>query len=163
MGVLTGSIHKYGIEYSDKTTYGYKSWHQIAKSKIAEHLPEDDRKLPELHQQLIKEFHNYPMTVANYGLTHYDIHFGNYLFRNQDNQLILFDFEMCCYNWFINDIAVVLYYALYLIGDKKSIDFQTNFMNYFWKGYESVFTTEDSQKEKIPKFLLYRDLIVYAF
>ena len=163
LGKLTGSLHKYGIEYQQKTVLAYKPWHEIAKSRIAEHLPQDERKLVGLHQQLVKKFHSYPMTTANYGLTHYDIHFGNYLFRNQDNQLILFDFEMLCYNWFVNDIAVVLYYALYLIRDRKSIDFQTHFLNHFWKGYESVFTIADSEKEKIPIFLLYRDLLVYSF
>jgi len=162
LGVLAGSLHKYSLDFQQETNLTYESWDKIAKSQL-ESLPKDERGLQELHQKLIEEFQTYPITTTNYGLIHYDIHFGNYLFKDEDHQIILFDFEMLCYSWFINDIAIILYYAFYLKGDKTEMEFQNDFLPHFWKGYESKFAIAESEKEKIPKFLLYRDLLVYNF
>jgi len=162
LGVLAGSLHKYSLDFQQETNLTYESWDKIAKSQL-ESLPKDERGLQELHQKLIEEFQTYPITTTNYGLIHYDIHFGNYLFKDEDHQIILFDFEMLCYSWFINDIAIILYYAFYLKGDKTEMEFQNDFLPHFWKGYESKFAIEEREKEKIPKFLLYRDLLVYNF
>jgi len=163
LGILAGSLHKYSLDFQKETTLYYKSWHDIAKGQVAENLPKDERQLHELHQQLVEEFHTYPKSTANYGLIHYDIHFGNYLFKADDKQFVLFDFEMLSYSWFINDIAVILYYAFYLKGTKTEREFQDYFLPHFWKGYESEFAIAPQEKEKIPKFLLYRDLLVYSF
>jgi len=163
LGILPGSLHKHSLDFQQETSLSYKSWHHIAKGQVAENLPKDERKLLELHQQLVEEFHTYPISTANYGLIHYDIHFGNYLFKEDGQQFILFDFEMLSYSWFVNDIAVILYYAFYLKGDKTEREFQNHFLPHFWKGYESEFAIASHEKEKIPKFLLYRDLLVYSF
>ncbi len=163
LGELAGLLHKYSFEFQQQTTLPYKPWHEIAKGQVLESLPKDKRGLPDLHQKLVEEFHTYPISSHNYGLIHYDIHFGNYLFKEQDKKIVLFDFEMLCYSWFVNDIAVILYYAFYLKGDKTELEFQNSFLPHFWKGYESKFAIAPSEKEKISKFLLYRDLLVYSF
>jgi len=163
LGVLAGSLHKYSFDFQEQTNLTYESWDKIAKGQVLTNLPEDERNLADLHQKLVKEFHTFPITKTNYGLIHYDIHFGNYLFKDEDHQIILFDFEMLCYSWFINDISVILYYAFYLKGGKTEEKFQNYFLPHFWKGYESKFTITQNEKKKIPKFLLYRDLLVYSF
>jgi len=60
---------------------------------------------------LVNEFLTYPKSKENYGLIHYDIHRGNFLLVGSEKKLILFDFEMTCKSWYINDVSAVLYYA----------------------------------------------------
>ncbi|MFT7589844.1 MAG: Ser/Thr protein kinase RdoA (MazF antagonist) [Limisphaerales bacterium] len=87
-------------------------WDEIPEHHHGNLLPEDNRQLFELYQKTISQINSQPKSDANYGLVHYDIHQGNYLL-DEANHLILFDFEMTCKTWFINDIATVLYYACY--------------------------------------------------
>lgn len=163
LGKLTASLHKWGQLFLPQSTNDFLHWNQIDKGNFRQYLPKDERNLPDLHDMLVNEFNTYPKTKHNYGLIHYDIHYGNYLMTHEADKLVLFDFEMLCQSWFINDIATVLYYACFLKGDQEELAYQNNFMHHFWMGYEAIFPIERKEKEKIPKFLLYRDLLVYGF
>jgi len=140
LGQLTGMLHKEGQNYIEQQHIEYKHWNEIIEFSAWKYFPKDDRNLLELHDCLVNEFLTYPKTDTNYGLIHYDIHQGNYLLAGKEKQLILLDFEMICKSWYVNDVATVLHYANYHPASDKMEDFD----NY-------------------PKFVLYRDLLVYGF
>ena len=87
----------------------------------------------------------------------------SYLMTNQKHNLVVFDFEMACKSWFINYISTVLYYANHFPKKISDNDFESNFMNHFWIGYEQEFSIDKFERKWINKFLLYRDLMVYGF
>ena len=162
LGKLTGQLHKIGNEYEEKENLKYQHWDEIMEFYLYEYLPEDDRKLKLLNETLVQEFKTYPISKENYGFIHYDIHHGNYMVH--DNlEITLFDFESTCKSWFINDIATVLYYAFSMVHQDNQKDFQKLFMSRFMEGYLSENVIPKSELEKIPKFLLYRDLMVYGY
>jgi Ser/Thr protein kinase RdoA (MazF antagonist) len=75
----------------------------------------------------------------------------------------VFDFEMMCYSWYINDIATVLYYAIQYPRKQDETSFEKQFLEYFLEGYEKEHSIEQADLAQIPIFLLYRDLMVYGF
>lgn len=167
LGQVTGLLHSLNHKYEnlDIRQYDedYLEWDKIPEFEVYKYLPKDDRNLEELHHTLVAEFRTIPKTKTNYGLIHYDIHHGNYFLTENDNTLVVFDFEMTCKSWYINDVATVLYYAGHYPKTRKDENFEEEFITAFWKGYEEHYQIEEAEKKWIPKFLLYRDLMVYGF
>lgn len=163
LGKLTGQLHRVGNQYEEKDSSIYQYWDSIIEFDSYKYLPKDKRELPQLHHKIVAQINQLPKTKENFGLIHYDIHHGNYLLTQQNTELILFDFEMTCKSWFINDIATVLYYAHHFPKTNNQEDFEALFMKHFWKGYEQEYSIKVSEKRWIPQFLLYRDLMIFGF
>ncbi len=162
LGEITGRLHKIGNQYENKNGLRYKDWDKITEFGFYKYLPQDKRELIKLYQRLVSQIKELPKTDENYGLIHYDIHHGNYLLTEHDSKLVLFDFEMTCNSWFINDIATILYYANHFPNLMNEADFSTRFMENFWKGYEKENRIKEEEKKWISIFLLYRDLMVFG-
>lgn len=160
LGRITGLLHREGQKYVEKPETSFKHWNEAVEIK---YLPKDERDLSEVHNLLVNEFLTYPKSKENYGLIHYDIHQGNYLLKGSEKKLILFDFEMTCKSWYINDVSAVLYYASYYRKSESIKNFESYFLNSFWQGYEKEYYIDGLERVSIPKFLLYRDLMVYSF
>jgi len=95
-------------------------------------------------------------------LIHYDIHHGNYLVE-ESGKIVLFDFEMMCQSWYVHEIATILYYALFIPSMRQEQGKSEWFLQYFMEGYLQENQLAQEELEKIPKYLLYRDLLVYAY
>jgi Ser/Thr protein kinase RdoA (MazF antagonist) len=99
----------------------------------------------------------------NFGLIHGDINVGNFFLDN--NTITLFDFDECQYSWFVEDIAIQLFYMTYVVLD-DSINERNKqarqFVKFFLKGYQrNNLISEDSLKS-MELFLRLRELIVYV-
>ena len=70
---------------------------------------------------LIERFDQLPRSVEMFGLTHGDVHVGN--LRRAGAKITLFDFDDAEYNWFLNDIATLMYYLVYVYGGKRATPF----------------------------------------
>jgi Ser/Thr protein kinase RdoA (MazF antagonist) len=101
----------------------------------------------------------------SYGLVHGDIGVGNFLV-NDEGIITLFDFDEAQYSWFIEDIAIQLYYFVYVYGGeegKKNRESQTHlFMAHFLKGYKEENFFDKNWLKQIPLFLQLREIIVYT-
>ncbi|MNC51175.1 hypothetical protein D3C75_1004570 [compost metagenome] len=90
--------------------------------------------------------------------------FGNFLVSEQGG-ITLFDFDEAQYSWFVEDIAIQIYYLVYVYGGEEgraSREEQAlRFMNYFMKGYSKENTLDTYWLKQIPVFLKLRELIVY--
>jgi Ser/Thr protein kinase RdoA (MazF antagonist) len=102
----------------------------------------------------------------SYGLIHGDIGIGNYLMNDITGDITLFDFDEAQYSWFIEDIAIPLYYLVYVYGgDAGRSDRESQalrFMEHFMKGYNQLNSIEDCWFKQIPLFLRLREIIVYT-
>lgn len=161
LGTLTGFLHRVGHEYSPPAGLELLEWDRIPEAKLARHLPDDDRQLPQLHATVIEQMAAMRRGQATYGPIHYDIHHGNYL-MTPEGRLVLLDFESSCRGHYINDVAIVLYYASLheLSGDDN---FNEEFLTSFWRGYETEHPVPEGEICHIPWLLLYRSLMVYSF
>ncbi len=163
LGVLTAQLHQAEQSFEVPPNIIYKKWDELPEYDLYQHLPKDERQLTELHHQLVEQFKAYSIHSKNYGLIHYDIHSGNYLIDAQTQKLVLFDFEMVCYGWYAMDVAMVVYYAILHLNPNNPEAFEKDFLNLFWKGYETIYQLEDKDKAPIPAFVLYRDLMLYGY
>jgi len=79
---------------------------------------------------------------------------------DEKGEITLFDFDDCTYSWFINDIAIVLFYIV--MGQKDQSSFTREFMTYFLKGYCQENQIETEWLIDIPLFLKLREIDLYA-
>jgi Ser/Thr protein kinase RdoA (MazF antagonist) len=101
-----------------------------------------------------------PQDSQSYGMIHQDAHAGN--FYVQDGKITLFDFADCCYGYFVNDVAMVLFY---LLTDQPKADpaaFIRHFFSQFWKGYSKEFSLEKRWLRELPYFFKLREIDLYA-
>lgn len=121
-------------------------------------LPADQPRVLEQSQNLMAHLQSLPKGPDDYGLVHYDAHTGNLLVE-ADGTIRLFDFDDCCYSWFINDIAIVLFYA---VGGEDPISFTRTFMTHFLRGYRREAVLNPDWLDEIPYFLKLREIDLYA-
>jgi Ser/Thr protein kinase RdoA (MazF antagonist) len=93
-------------------------------------------------------------------LVHDDIHHGNIFLNN--GSITVFDFDDCRYHWYVNDLAISLFY---LIQDKASgqnkNEFARQTLGYFMEGYYRENDLPRSQLAQIGNFLKFREIILY--
>lgn len=168
LGALTGRLHQASIDFQEEVDEDFIHWHEQSKSAAFSFLPKDDRKLPLLHRSLHEKILAQPRMANTYGVIHYDIHHGNYfLLRDQPGApLFLFDFEMTCRGWFLQDIAVILYYASNRNTTHSQMPrhpFEQGFLSAFQTGYAKYLPGLVFDWEVIQTHILYRDLLVYGY
>jgi amicoumacin kinase len=162
LGQLTGLLHRIGQDYSPPENVALVEWDKIPEACLARQLPDDDRCLPRLNKAALEYMGAMPCATARYGPIHYDIHAGNYLLT-PDGRLILFDFENSCRGHYINDIAVVLYYARLHRFTDDDADFAGTFLESYWTGYKTEYPVPHDEAHSIPWLLMNRGLMVYGY
>ena len=93
---------------------------------------------------------------------HGDIHPGN--FHYDGKELTIFDFDDAAYNYFIHDLAMVLYYSVLFTPwtAEEKTDFARKQLQVLRKGYEYEHRLADSWYESLPLFLRLRDIGLYG-
>lgn len=162
LGNLLGLLHKQGKGYAARDDLSYRHWDEIPEFKGFTYFPDDERQLRVLHDEVVRQIKTLAQHTSNYGLIHYDVHHGNYLLT-KGQEVVLFDFELLCKSWYIHDVAITLYYACNHPASKSYSSFNAYFLSHFWRAYEHHHSIAEHEKEKIPLFLLYRDLMVYGY
>jgi Ser/Thr protein kinase RdoA (MazF antagonist) len=77
--------------------------------------------------------------------------------------LTLFDFDDCTYTWFIDDIALALFYAMPVgQGEAEAQTFARTFLTPFLHAYFKEHVLVLAWFEEIPHFMKARELAVYA-
>lgn len=94
-----------------------------------------------------------------YGLTHQDPHKGN-LFVDEDYTITMYDFDDCCYGFFIHDLAMVLFYAALREDDR--LTFAQEFLPPFLKGYAQENKLDPVWLKELPHFMKLREIYLYA-
>jgi len=123
-------------------------------------LPEQQGRVLERFQDLMAHLLSLPRDDrAAYGMIHFDAHGGNFLIDEQGN-LALFDFDDCCYSWYVNDIAIVLFYFIVNSPDPEALAAQ--FLPRFLSGYRQEYDLDSAWLSEIPHFLKLREIDLYA-
>jgi len=168
VGAFTGRLHRASLDFHDAIDDNFIHWWEQSKCAVFSALPQDQRGLPAVLKSLNEQFAATPRSKATYGVIHYDIHHENYfLLRDQPGEpLFLFDFEMTCRGWYLQDIAVILYYASNRntsSGKTDRASFEAAFLAAFREGYQQHVSELVFDEGFIQAQLLYRDLLVYAY
>lgn len=159
-GEMIGRIHTLSKNYQpNKVAWKRPDWNHDLFEFVERYLPESESIAKKKYKDICNHVNTLAKDRESYGLTHQDAH-GSNLFVDEMGQITLFDFDECAYNWFINDIAVVLFYIVQDAEDWPA--FTQEFMSHFLRGYVHACTLDFSWLKEIPNFLKIREIELYA-
>lgn len=163
-GELLGKMHALAVDYHPVPAWRRPEWDEDSLNFIQQYLPATEVIAHKEYQALLEHIYTLPKDKNCYGLIHQDAHQNNF-FMDANGALTLFDFDDCGYSWFMNDIAIVLFYISMdwkEFGYSSLASFTTEFMLHFLRGYSRAFTVDRSWLKEIPTFLKLRELELYA-
>lgn len=164
LGRMTGKIHalskKYVVSRESAQRSDWKDNNYL--TKFAKYVPAPYEQVIEKTKQFMQRLLLLPADLDCYGLIHGDIHLNN--FHVYKDELILFDFDECEYNWFAADIANPLFYATPLPsgGREQRNRIAERFYAYFMEGYSKENDLDVHWLKKIPLFLRLREILVLS-
>jgi Ser/Thr protein kinase RdoA (MazF antagonist) len=159
-GRLIGRIHALTRDYKPANpAWKRPEWDDPEMLDILGWLPESESMVLDKYLNLKAHLDSLPKSKESYGLIHQDAHAGNF-FLDDLGRITLFDFDDCTYSWFINDIAIVLFYIV--IGSEDQAAFTKEFMTHFMFGYREESQLDAEWLIEIPSFLKLREIDLYA-
>ena len=108
------------------------NWDHESLDLVEHYLPPSEHLALAHYRDLHAQRQSLPQDSASFGLIHQDAHGGNFLVDDQ-GQITLFDFDDCLYSWFINDIAMAIFYRL--LGETDMVGLAHEFLPPFMAGY----------------------------
>ena len=107
-GRTLGRIHALSKNYSPSGRFRRFAWDEDKLLLEAdEFLPKSEKVVWHAYRELREWLQDHPKSGQTYGLIHGDFGETNYLHR--EGELNIFDFDDCCYHWFVNDLAITIY------------------------------------------------------
>ena len=159
-GRMLGRMHNLTTNYQVSDPLAFRPyWDDPTILDVAANLTKPDPLALEKFQVLEEQCRKLPTSSDGFGLVHFDAHGANFLVDSVD-QITLFDFDDCNYNWFAYDIAIVLFYMVMWEKDKPT--FTRLFLEKFFEGYRQEFRLDPVWLETIPMFLKMREIDLYG-
>lgn len=107
-GKTLGQIHALSKTYVHSDNLRRFSWDEDKPLlEAVMFLPKSEKIIWRKFEELKEQLQNYPKSSETFGLIHGD--FGETNYRYQNDKLNIFDFDDCCYHWFVYDLAVTIY------------------------------------------------------
>jgi amicoumacin kinase len=161
-GATAGRMHRLARSHLPTAARSRPAWHDDDLLRDARrHLPPDESFVLERLAELTTWLAALPRDPDSYGLTHGDLHQGNF-FVDQ-GRLVVFDFDDAAYHWFAHDIAVSLYHVYPADpGELPAWEaFARRFLEAYLEGYRTEYPIDPAWVARLPGFLRFRDLIMY--
>jgi Ser/Thr protein kinase RdoA (MazF antagonist) len=167
-GQVLGQMHRLAKTYQPVSP-GIKrpdwfEWQEASGFPYGERLPKVKRK----YDQLIAELRALPRDIDSYGLIHNDFNDGNFTVDYDNGDITVFDFDDCCYFWFLYDIACAweggIGRTMFRPLSERH-DFMKWYMDQVLTGYFRENTVDDDCLAHLPLFLRLiqmQELIYYA-
>lgn len=134
-------------------------WNDPVHHEVEAFIPESEEEIRQLYRETIQQISKLPVDRNAWGLIHQDAHRGNF-FVDDQGKITFFDFDDSSYSWFVEDIALVLFYAV--MGQEDPGAFTEHFLNGFLPGYFAAYPLEQKWFKEIPLFMKMRELDLYA-
>ena len=155
-GQVLGQMHRSTKTYQPPSAAirrpEWHAWEYYNGFPFGERLPVIHRK----YDQLIAELHALPKDVNSYGLIHNDFNDGNFTVDYDNGDITVFDFDDCCYFWFMYDLACAweggIGRAMFRpLAERRA--FMDRYMEHVLQGYTRENTLSAEWLERMPLFL----------
>ena len=159
-GQLLGRMHALTKQYEPpRPAWRRPQWDDGIMLEVEGYLPGSEAVVVDKFWRLMDHLATLPKDAHSYGLIHFDAHGGNLLI-DPAGTITLFDFDDCNYSWFVNDIAIVLFYIILdrALGPGSTERFMTQFLH----GYRRENQLDAAWLREIPHFLKLREIDLYA-
>jgi Ser/Thr protein kinase RdoA (MazF antagonist) len=159
-GNQIGRMHQLATTYQPSNpAWKRPDWNDPVHHEVAAFIPERDEKIRQLYWDTVQQISQLPVEKNAFGLIHQDAHQGNF-FVDDRGKITFFDFDDSSYSWFVEDIALVLFYAV--MGQEDPPGFVDHFLRGFLPGYFSAYSLDPKWFNEIPIFMKMRELDLYA-
>lgn len=159
-GNQIGRMHQLATSYQPSDpAWKRMDWNDPIHHDVVDFIPESDGKIRQLYRDTIQRISRLPVERNAFGLIHQDAHRGNF-FVDDQGKITFFDFDDSSYSWFVEDIALVLFYAV--MGQEDPPAFTESFLRGFLPGYFAAYSLDLKWFKEIPLFMKMRELDLYA-
>lgn len=161
-GKATGELHRLTKNYQPSATITPRQdYMEMSSIVFSSYLP-SDKDVKEKVDNLFQTIERLPKGDSTYLLTHTDLHLGNFFYDG--DRLWIFDFDDCSYHHIMHDLAMPLYYCLWLFEgtSEEKAEFAELFFTHYLAGYLSEYEITSENLEKVSLFLRLRDCDLYA-
>lgn len=162
-GEITGQIHELSRRYvPSRKEFVRHDWTENSYLKdMKKFIPFNQNHVYDRFEQLTAQISNLKKD-NKYGLIHGDINVGNFFI--EQNKMTLFDFDECQYSWYEEDIAIQVFYMVYVVLNDSMLERNKQarrFLKCFLRGYERYTVMDNESLNNLSLFLRLRELIVY--
>ncbi len=155
-GKVLGQMHRLAKTYQPLSAAikrpAWFDWETAHGFPYRERLPV----IGDKYDQLIADLQALPKDVNSYGLIHNDFNDGNFTVDYDNGDITVFDFDDCCYFWFVYDLACAweggVGRTMFRPLDER-IAFMDHYMAEVMAGYSRENTLNDEWLERLPLFL----------
>jgi Ser/Thr protein kinase RdoA (MazF antagonist) len=156
-GKTIGQFHRIMATYPKNGKR--KDWFEY-ETEREKYIPSQEIK--QKYTKLINKIDKLPKDNNCYGLIHSDIHPGNFLYN--EGKISVYDFDDSMYCYFIQDIAMVIYYSLFFKGysEEDKIKEASRILEHFRMGYETEYILDQFWYKNIELFFRLRDYSIYS-
>jgi len=167
-GQVLGQMHRLAKTYQPLSEVirrpEWHTWDVFTGFPYGDRLPAVQTK----YDRLIAELHVLPKDVDSYGLVHFDFNDGNFTVDYDNGDITVFDFDDCCYFWFMFELASAweggIGWAMFRpLAERK--DFMDRYMDQVMEGYTRENTLSREWLDRMPLFLRLvqmQELVYYA-
>jgi Ser/Thr protein kinase RdoA (MazF antagonist) len=155
-GQVLGQMHRLTKTYQPVSQIikrpEWHTWDVFNGFPAAEQLPHVYLK----YERLIAELHALPKDVDSYGLIHFDFNDGNFTVDYDNGNITVFDFDDCCYFWFMYDLACAWESGIGWAMNRplnERISFMDHYMEHVMEGYSCENTISAEWLKHLPLFL----------
>ena len=139
-------------------------WRSDENLNFRARIPDDQIEVLRHADRCLTDLSQLVTNNDSYGIIHSDAHAGNFFLDN--GRLTFFDFDDCCYQWFVFDVATIVFGAVLQpwMGDSQfeRDDRARTFLKHFYEGYNRVVPVSAFMLRSMPLFLKARELSLYA-
>ena len=162
MGSFMGQMHHLTRGFiPSEPRFRRLDFYSEAKGFAAKNLPASEQEVIERFDANLEYLRGLPVEPDNFGMVHTDFHGGNFFVH--EGEITLFDFDDCQYSWFVDDIALSLFYAVPETGKPRAIARAGEvFLENFLRGYRQHYTLDPAWFAQVPYFHKTREMAVYA-
>lgn len=155
-GQVLGQMHRLAKTYRPLSEAvrrpEWHAWEYYNGFPYSEKLPAIQKK----YERLIAELHALPRDVDSYGLIHNDFNDGNFTVDYDNGDITVFDFDDCCYFWFMYDLACAWEGGIgrtmfRSLAERRA--FMDRYMDCVMAGYTRENTLSDEWLARLPLFL----------
>lgn len=161
-GRITGRMHALSGGYVPSSAeYRRKPWQENIDFFPLDDYPESQARVVARFRERVRAIEALPRPSGSFGMIHNDLHEDN-LFVDGE-KITLFDFDNACRGWFVNDLAIPLFYRVFEYAtDPEKEEYARFFLGHFLVGYRREHDLPREALASLPLFLAIRELDNYS-
>ncbi|MNW30594.1 Phosphotransferase enzyme family protein [compost metagenome] len=155
-GKVLGKLHHISKGYTP-VQRRYSFFDKYTAEYIEKLIPDSLPLLKEKLIELLGTLEGVQTSRESFGMLHFDYNDGNYTIDYDSGQITVYDFDNCCFGWYMFDLASLWTNGVGWIQSEPDASKRKEFMDRYFEvvlaGYRSETEIEDIMLGKLPLFI----------